>query len=93
MEQETFQKILGLSDERFRLYLRAGHEPLSPVEIERISRITVQLADLWDTYRRELAAGSRETREGLALQARTASEEVRRALIGDEMPDSSRRAA
>ena len=69
---DTFQTILKLSDERFQLYLLAGHQRLLPDQASRIDEITGRLASLWDTYRRELAADSRETRDRIAAQTRYA---------------------
>ncbi len=70
MVNDTFQTILNLSDERFQLYLLAGHQRLTPGEQARIDELTGRLYVLWDQHRRELAAGSRETVERLAAQAR-----------------------
>jgi hypothetical protein len=69
MPNDTFQTILELSAERFQLYLLAGHQPLMPDQVARIEQITARLAVLWDQYRRELAANSRESRERIAAQA------------------------
>jgi len=71
MERDTFQTILNLSEERFQLYLLAGHQHLMPDQAARISEITGRLSVLWDQYRRELAAGSRETRERVAAQTKS----------------------
>ena len=70
MQRDTFQTILNLSDECFQLYLLAGHQRLMPDQAARIEEITGRLAVLWDQYRRELAAGSRETLERVAAQNR-----------------------
>ena len=72
MQNDTFQTILKLSDERFELSLLAGHQHLLPNQSARIEEITGRLATLWDQYRRELAADSRETKERIAAQARFA---------------------
>ncbi len=84
MENGTFQTILQLSDERFQLYLLAGHQRLLPNQQGRIDEITGRLATLWDQYRRELAADSHETRERLAAQSRYNMSEVRRALTEED---------
>ena len=88
MQSDTFQTILNLSNERFELFLLAGHQHLLPAQAARIEEITGRLATLWDQYRRELAAGSRETRERIAAQARFAERDAR--LAADE---EERRAA
>jgi hypothetical protein len=83
MQSDTFQTILQLSDERFQLYLLAGHQRLMPDQVARIDKITGRLATLWDQYRRELAANSRDSRERIASQTlefrRTREEEDRAA--------------
>jgi hypothetical protein len=83
MQSDTFQTILQLSDERFQLYLLAGHQRLMPDQVARIDEITGRLATLWDQYRRELAANSRDSRERIASQTlefrRTREEEDRAA--------------
>lgn len=80
MQNDTFQSILELSDERFQLYLLAGHQHLMPDQVARIEEITGRLAVLWDQYRRELAANSRESRERVAaLQFRRTLAEKERA--------------
>ncbi len=84
MQSETFQTILKLSDERFQLYLLAGHQHLMPNQLARVDEITGRLATLWDQYRRELAANSRETRERIAAQMRTAAPEFRRVVVEEE---------
>ena len=71
MERDTFQTILNLSEERFQLYLLAGHQRLMPDQAARLDEITARLPVLWDQYRRELAAGSRETRERVAAQTKS----------------------
>lgn len=81
---DTFDTILKLSDERFQLYLLAGHQHLLPDQAARIDQITGQLATLWDQYRRELAADSRETRERLAAKSRYSVSEVRQALTEED---------
>ena len=55
----TFQQILQLSNERFQLYLAAGHQPLMPDQHARLDTINAKLPVLWDQYRRELAASHR----------------------------------
>ena len=84
MENSTFQTILQLSDERFQLYLLAGHQRLMPNQQARIDEITGRLATLWDQYRRELAADSRESRERIAAQSRYNLSEVRRVLTEED---------
>lgn len=70
MANETFQTILSLSDERFQLYLLAGHQHLTPDELARLDYLTGHLSTLWDQYRRELAANGRESMERIADQAK-----------------------
>lgn len=84
MENETFQIILALSNERFQLYLLAGHQRLMPDEIARLDQITGRLSVLWDQYRRELAADSQESRERLLAQTRHQAKEIRRVAMDEE---------
>lgn len=56
---ETIQR---LSNERYELYVKAGHGPLSIKERERLSEINRELPRQWDQYRRELAASRRQLR-------------------------------
>jgi hypothetical protein len=84
MQSDTFQTILKLSDERFELYRLAGHQHLVPDQVGRINEITGRLSVLWDQYRRELAADSRETRERIAAQARYAQRDAAFALDEEE---------
>ena len=84
MENETFQEILALSEERFQLYLLAGHQRLMPDEVAQIDQITGRLSTLWDQYRRELAAQGRESMERIAAQTRYQEREIRRVLAERE---------
>lgn len=56
---ENFQTILRLTKERQRLWSKASHGGLSTQEIDRLHQATAELADTWDSYRREIAAGRR----------------------------------
>ena len=56
MNDETFELITQLSNERFNLYRQAGREHLSPDQQARIHTLTDRLAVLWDQHRRELAS-------------------------------------
>jgi len=55
-------RIQALSNERQRLWAKAGHGALTFAEQNRIDVIGRELESLWDTYRRELAASSRNGR-------------------------------
>ncbi len=81
---DTFSLILKLSDERQQLYLLAGKQPLTVAQHQRLDELNGKLPVLWDTYRRELAADSRESRERIAAQTRYPVTEVRRALEEEE---------
>ncbi len=81
---ETFSLILKLSDERQQLYFLAGKQPLSDVQRNRLDELNGKLPVLWDAYRREVAAGSRESMERVAAQARYSASEVRQVLAEDE---------
>ena len=56
MHEETMQTIHRLSDERFRLFLAAGHGGLSTQQQERLTTLNNELPMWWDRYRREFAA-------------------------------------
>lgn len=58
---ENFEKIVRLTHERQRLWSKAGHGGLKSDEINRVQQITAELADTWDSYRREIAGGRRAT--------------------------------
>ncbi len=81
---DTFSLILKLSDERQQLYFLAGTQALTPDQHGRLDELNGKLPVLWDTYRRELAADSRESRERAAAQTRYSVSEVRRALVEGE---------
>ncbi len=81
---DTFSLILKLSDERQQLYFLAGKQSLTDAQHQRLDELNGKLPVLWDTHRRELAAGSRDSRERAAAQARYSVSEVRRALADDE---------
>jgi hypothetical protein len=49
----TMDQIQQLSDERYRLWLKAGRESLSDREYWRLQEITRQLDKLWADYRRQ----------------------------------------
>lgn len=53
---ETMELIQRLSNERQRLWLLAGVGKATQADRRRIHELTRELYDLWDTYRRELAA-------------------------------------
>ncbi len=56
----TMDRIQELSNERYQLWLKAARDGLSSKEQGRIREITRELETLWDAYRRELAAISRD---------------------------------
>ncbi len=85
---DTFSLILNLSDERQQLYFLAGKQALTDIQRQRLDELNGKLPVLWDTYRRELAAGSRESMERAAANARYSVAEVRQALA-----DETRKAA
>lgn len=55
-EETTMERINRLANDRFQLYLKAGHGPLSEFERRRLEAISRELDSLWDQYRRELAS-------------------------------------
>ncbi len=81
---DTFSQILKLSDERQQLYFLAGKQQLTVEQHQRLDALNGKLPVLWDIYRRELAADSRETKERLAAQARYPVSEVRRFLAEED---------
>lgn len=52
----TMDKIQDLSDERYQLWLKAGHEDLDDREYWRLQEITRQLDRLWADHRRQNTA-------------------------------------
>jgi len=55
---KTLKRIHELANERYRLYLSAGHKMLTSDQRSRLHQLDNQLADLWDTHRREVASRS-----------------------------------
>ncbi|MBI5666447.1 MAG: hypothetical protein HZC41_00445 [Chloroflexi bacterium] len=53
---DTWEELNRLSNERFNLYLQAGHGHLTIDQQMRLDYINARLPVLWDLYRRELAA-------------------------------------
>ncbi len=53
---ETLDYIQKLANERIELWRLAGKQHLTPDQAARVDEITGRLPDLWDQYRRELAA-------------------------------------
>ena len=53
--EDTLERIQRTSTERQDLWRKAGQGGLSPSETNRVQVITEELANLWDSYRRELA--------------------------------------
>ncbi len=53
---DTWEELNRLSNERFNLYLQAGHGHLTPDQQTRLDWINARLPVLWDQHRRELAA-------------------------------------
>lgn len=56
---DTLERIQMTSNERQKLWRKAGQGGLSPSESNRVQTITEELANLWDNYRRELAGVSK----------------------------------
>ncbi len=81
---DTFSLILKLSDERQQLYFLAGKQVLTVAQHQRLDELNGKLPVLWDTYRREVAAGSGESMERAAAQARYSVSEIRQALAEEE---------
>jgi hypothetical protein len=52
---ETLERIQRTANERQDLWRKAAQGGLSPSETHRVQTITEELANLWDSYRRELA--------------------------------------
>jgi hypothetical protein len=61
MAHELMQRIHELATERLNLYRAASRSPLSAPQSKRLETLNAQLPQLWDEYRRELAAGLRPT--------------------------------
>lgn len=95
MERETLETIHQLANERLQLYILASHQHLTPEQTARIDVITARLYSLWDQYRRELAASSRESQERVNAQRRYELAAARRALANNADADdgSAHRAA
>lgn len=55
-EETPMERINRLANDRFQLYLKAGHDPLSEFEQHRLEAISRELDSLWKQYRRELAS-------------------------------------
>ncbi len=70
MENATFYTLSKLAEERFSLYLLAGHQHLSPEQAARITEIDNRLPILWDQYRREIAGDGREAKSRMAAERR-----------------------
>ncbi len=66
----TFPVITQLSEERLHLYEMASSQRLTPEQQKRLDEINGRLPDLWDQYRRELAAERRVEMERADAQAR-----------------------
>jgi hypothetical protein len=65
---ETLQTIQNLAQERFELYLLAGHQHLTPEQQQRIETLTVRLGMAWDEHRSEVAAKHWGARKVIALK-------------------------
>ncbi|MBX3064918.1 MAG: hypothetical protein U0528_06545 [Anaerolineae bacterium] len=83
MERETLETIHQLANERLQLYIMASHQRLADEQYARIDTITARLYTLWDQYRRELAANSRESQERVNAERRFSALAARRALAED----------
>ena len=59
----TMERIHELSNERQELWQKAGRKELSPEEYWRLQQISRQLEKMWDSHRRQQAAGSRRQRQ------------------------------
>ena len=56
---DTLERIQKTANERQYLWRKAAQGGLSPNETQRVLVITEELANLWDSYRRELATLSK----------------------------------
>jgi hypothetical protein len=59
---DTLERIQKTSNERQNLWRKAAQGGLNPSETTRVQTITEELANLWDSYRRELANISKSRR-------------------------------
>ena len=73
MENDTFRTLSALAEERFRLYVQAGHQNLTPDQLARINEITGRLSVLWDQYRRDIAGRSDDTQRRVANERKYAA--------------------
>lgn len=89
MERETLETIHQLANERLQLYILASHQRLTEEQYARIDTITARLYMLWDQYRRELAANSRESQERVNAERRFNLLAARRALADANADDGS----
>ena len=60
----TMRLIHRLAAERAQLWSKAGRQTLTEQEYWRLQRITRELGEAWDRYRRELATGGAEVADG-----------------------------
>jgi hypothetical protein len=59
---DTLERIQKTSNERQNLWRKAAQGGLNPSETNRVQTITEELANLWDSYRRELAGMAKARR-------------------------------
>ena len=52
----TFERIQKESKERQKLWRKSGQHRLNASETKLVQSMTTNLANLWDTYRREFAS-------------------------------------
>ncbi len=53
---DAMEQIQSMATERQQLYWLAGHQHLTPTQLDRLHEIEGRLPGLWDLHRRELAA-------------------------------------
>jgi hypothetical protein len=54
--ESTFERIQKVSKERQKLWYKSGRNGLNASETKVVQTLTTNLANLWDTYRREFAS-------------------------------------